>query len=112
MAIDTVNSLTTLADVKTWCGIASGTTEYDTLLEGFIDSVSWQFNKFTDRLLKARDITGYYTGDNSNCLMLPEWPVNSITSIHVDSDRDYGDDTEVSYPETGFLPALYQSFQH
>jgi len=94
MAIDTVNSLTDLTDLKVWLGIDVDT--YDTELEQYIDSVSWQFNKFTDLLLKARDITAQYDGDGSPVLMTPEFPINSITSIFIDSDREFGAETEVT----------------
>lgn len=94
MALDTDNALTTLDDVKTWCGV--NTTDYDTLLTDLINSVSWQFNSFTNRKLKARDITAQYDGDGTNTMVLPEYPVNSITSIHVDTDREFTDDTKVT----------------
>ncbi|HFD04718.1 MAG TPA: hypothetical protein ENJ25_01075, partial [Firmicutes bacterium] len=74
MALDTDNALTTLDDAKTWCGVNN--TDYDTLLTDFINSVSWQFNSFTNRKLKARDITAQYDGDGSNVMVLPEYPVN------------------------------------
>ena len=94
MALDTDNALTTLDDVKTWCGV--NTTEYDTLLTDYINAVSWQFNTYTNRKLKARDITAQYDGDGSNTMVLPEYPVNSITSIHIDTDREFTSDTEVT----------------
>ena len=42
MALDTDNALTTLDDIKAWCGVNN--TDYDTLLTDLINSVSWQFN--------------------------------------------------------------------
>jgi len=94
MAIDTVNALTTLVDVKAWVGV--NTTDYDTILENYIDSVSWQFNKFTDRLLKARDITDQYDGDGSTVMLLPEYPINEIISIFIDNNRAFGAETAVT----------------
>ena len=96
MAIDTTNALVTLADTKAWVGVKTADTTYDTLLENFIDGVSWQFNKYTDRLLKARDITEYTEGRNNLELKLEQWPVNSITSIFIDSEREYGSSTEIT----------------
>ena len=108
MSVDTVNSLTTLAEVKAWVQIETLTTTWDTILEKFIDSVSWQFNSFTKRRLKARDLTEYYEGDGSCKFMSPEYPVNSITSLHIDSERSYGDDTLIdsdtyTFNKEGFI---------
>lgn len=111
MAIDTVNSLTTLADVKTWCGVT--VIDYDSILEDLIDSVSWQFNSFCNRKIKARDITGYYDGDGSDTLVTPEYPINSITHIYVDTDRDFTSDTEVTdyvYNDNGRIVLTDDSF--
>ena len=93
MALDTINSLTTLAEAKVWLAIKSDDTTYDGIVTKFINSVSAQFNSLTKRLLKARVITGYYDGDGSPVFMAPQYPINIITSIHIDSDRAYGDDT-------------------
>lgn len=93
MAIDSVNALTTLVDAKVWLGVKPDVTTDDAVIENFIDSVSWQFNSFTHRLLKAREITEYPEGDGKNKILLAQYPVNSITSIHIDSDRVYGADT-------------------
>jgi len=108
MSVDTVNSLTTLAEVKTWVQIESITTTWDKILEKFIDSVSWQFNSFTKRRLKARDLTEYYEGNGTCKFMSPEYPINSIASLHIDSGRDYGDDTLIdaeayTFTKDGFI---------
>lgn len=105
MAIDTVNSLITLAEAKTWAQVTS--TEYDSVLENLIDGVSWRFNKYTGRDLKARDRTDYYDGDGTDVLYVDNFPINSISTIYNDSDLEYGADTEVTeyiyYSTTGMI---------
>ncbi len=96
MSIDTVNALTDLAAVKVWCSVESDDDTFDDILESLIDSVSIQFNKLTNRDLKARAITAQYTGDGTDDILLPQYPVNTITSIFVDSEKSFGAETEVS----------------
>lgn len=113
MAVDSVNSLVSLVDAKAWCAVKTADTTYDTILENFIDGVSWEFNKYTNRLLKARDITAYYTGDGSDKLQLPEYPVNSITSIYIDVDRAFTADTELTdyqFYDIGIIVSEDQAF--
>ena len=109
MAIDSANALTTLIEAKAWLAVKlAPDTTYDTVIEKLIDSVSWQFNSFTNRLLKGRTITGYYEGNGSNTFMAPEYPINSITSINIDSDREYGTDSLIdsdtyTFDSQGFI---------
>jgi hypothetical protein len=113
MAVDTVNSLVTLAEAKAWIGIKTADTTYDALVENFIDGVSWQFNKYSGRLLKARDITEYTEGANTLTIKLKQWPVNSITSIFIDAEREYGATTEITdytFHETGLVFSDTYSF--
>ncbi len=94
MALDTVNALTTLPSLKTWCSVTC--TDFDDVLTDIINSVSIQFNNLTGKDLLARDITEQYTGDGSQIMLLPEYPINSITTIHIDTDKEFGATTEVT----------------
>ncbi len=96
MALDTTNALDTLANIKTHLRITSGDTTYDTQLETMIDGLSIAFNRYTRRDLLARDRTDYYDGDGSGILYVHHWPINSITSLHYDTDRDFDSDTLVA----------------
>jgi len=96
MALNTANSLITLAEMKTYLNISSA--DYDTILEQLIDGVSWKFNEYTNRKLKARDLTEYYNGEGKTELYTREYPINSdkdSIEIYIDSDRAYGADTKV-----------------
>ena len=115
MSLDTKNSLTTLADAKVWLAEKAETTTYDAIITDFINSVSAQFNKLTHRLLKDRVITGYYDGNGSMEFMTPQYPINLITSIHIDTDRAYEDDTLIDsdtyvFYEDGLIKSDDNSF--
>jgi len=66
------------------------------MVEQLITAASVWANNYTSRLLKARDLTEYYDGDGTTILFLKNYPINSITSIHQDSDRAFGADTLVA----------------
>lgn len=109
MAIDTDNALTNLIEAKAWLAVKPAPdVTYDSEIEKLIDSVSWQFNSFTKRRLLARDITDLYSGENKPIIKMPEYPINSVTSIHVDADRDFTDDTLIDstsyvFTKDGFI---------
>jgi len=98
MALDTTNALTDLATAKPYLRIAADDTTYDTVLEILIDGLSHEFNKYTRRDLVARDRTDYYDGPNGggDLLLLHNYPINSITTLNVDTGRDFdsGDDID------------------
>lgn len=95
--MDTTNNLVSFNAVKAYVG-AENTNDYDEILEQLIDSISWKFNSYTNRKLKARDLTEYYNGKGKTTLYLKEYPVNSTNEtieIYVDSDRGYGADKKI-----------------
>ena len=98
--IDTTNSLAgdSLDLVKEFLSISgSGTND---ILALYINAASEFCNYYcgagaSPRLLRARAITEYYSGDGSNAILPRQYPINSITSLHDDIDRVYGSDTEL-----------------
>ena len=88
------DALTTLAAVKSYLGLNS--VDNDTLIEGFIEAVSAMFNSYCDRKLTARDYSYLsqdqaYDPDNALLsgsgypeLLLPQYPVVSLTTLLVD----------------------------
>lgn len=92
MALDTVNNLISLAAFKLYIGQSTGSTSYEERYIDIINEVSWRFNDYTGRLLKARATTEYYDGDGSDTLWTRNWPINSNSTsidIRVDSERNY-----------------------
>ncbi len=90
-------ALVSVAAAKGYCGVESATTTWDTVLETIIDGVSEGFNRFCDRVLaKATHTSIYLDGPERRDLILPNFPVISITSIYEDdveltegADYDY-----------------------
>lgn len=104
--IDTTNTLvgTDLDLVKAFLGIAETDNDHDQLLNFFVNAASANCNKYTNRLLKARDLTEYYSGNGKNVLFVNNYPINSITSLYDDTDRNYGSETEITSDYYEILP--------
>lgn len=81
-------SLCTRANVKTWLSIND--TNHDTIIDSLILAVDSFVNQYCNRTIEAAAYTHYLDGDGSKELMLPEYPINSITSIHDDTERSFG----------------------
>ncbi|TVQ38478.1 MAG: hypothetical protein EA384_09100 [Spirochaetaceae bacterium] len=76
-------------------------------IEPLIDTASARANTYTGRKLAARVQTLVLDGPGSCKLILPDWPINSVTSVHVDPTRVWAPEYEVTdfvaYAETGIL---------
>lgn len=83
-----------LATVKTFLG--EETTDYDAFLTGEILIITSVINKFTARKLEKSDHTDKEQLTLSkNSVFLKHYPVNSISSVQVDSvDIDYSYDSD------------------
>jgi hypothetical protein len=76
------SSLVTLTALRSYCQIPTAKTEHDTTLELIIDAVSTAFNKFLERTLALTTYTAaYIDGTGMRDLLLPHYPVKSITSL-------------------------------
>jgi len=79
-------------------------------VEKFIDIATARMEQYTRRKLLARGYTGVLI-DGSGCrkLNMPEYPVNTITSMYIDSSRVFGPDTALAAtdycinPEAGIV---------
>ena len=90
MALNTANSLCTIAELKQFAGIKATDESLDVQLEAYVDGASWTLRGPTKRILKAQSITEYHDGTGSNLIILRQRPVNSVTSLHSDSARTFG----------------------
>ena len=88
--------LVTLADMKAYLNIESSDTAYDDIITDMINAVGAQFDNYTNRTLEADDYTLQIDGSGLDHIFLPDYPINSITSLHIDTDRVFGDDAEIS----------------
>jgi hypothetical protein len=105
------NAIVDVAEAQEWLG---STTLNKATVENFINRSSDVAERFTSHYFRQRsDKTVYYDGTGMVDLVLGRYPVISVTSLHVDADRDFGDDTLwsegtdfVVYKDTGALSAL------
>jgi len=78
------------------------------IVQNLINAASLAANQYTHRHLKAKDHNVQLDSYGGQTLRLPEYPVNVLTSVHIDTDRDFGAATEVTddillYPDGGTL---------
>lgn len=79
--------LITLAEAKAYCGVSG--SDDDVILATFIAAAQVAMEKGCGRCLRSTSVTETLNGTGIRSLWLRESP-ESITSIHVDSDRDWG----------------------
>jgi uncharacterized phiE125 gp8 family phage protein len=82
MALDTTNALVSLADAKAFLKITSSAE--DSVIENFINRASSFANSYTQRLLLLRSNSEGYSGDNTDTLILKNYPITSIVDIRID----------------------------
>lgn len=86
------------------------------MCERMINAASKSANRISGRILAATDYTKYLDGNGKEFLLLPEYPVNSVTELNVDTARDFGSSTEVAsdeyllYEDTGEVRLLGATF--
>jgi hypothetical protein len=101
----TDDALVTWAETQDYLGLEDSDQDR---AETLINMASGIANRYTGRKLAARDYSGVQLdGSGRKRLCLPEYPVNSVASLYVDPDRDFGADTEVTdyelYSEAGII---------
>jgi len=101
-------SIITNADVKSFLNIS--VTDDDTLIDDIITRIeAYIQNVYCQRKFEAQDLTEYYDGDGTDTLLLDNYPIVSITSIHDDPDREYNSDDLIDsddiiiYPGKGII---------
>jgi len=99
--LDTANALISWA-------FAKAMLEYEdtqqTVIERIINASSRTANRETSRRLKARSYGEILDGTGTDTIVLPEYPVNTLTHLYADSQRVFGAATEI--PATDY--ALYK----
>lgn len=89
MSLDSTIALATVAEAKVVLKVPSGSTE-DAVLEDLINRASAWANRHTGRQLLEADYEEFYDGDGSDELMLNNYPVLEIASVHDDPIREFG----------------------
>lgn len=89
------NAWTTLALVREHLEFASSDTSKDEQLKSLINRSYKILEKYIGRVVKSTQYTEYQDGDGTPQILLNQWPIISVTSIHSDVERDFGSDTEI-----------------
>jgi len=86
-----------LEDVKHVLGIEVSETDYDDELNGLIDAVSAEAERYMGRNAETKSYTEYFNVEvDSEVFQLSAFPLSSVSHIYNDPDWEYGDDSEVS----------------
>lgn len=86
-------ALISLSEAKEYLGITD--TGDDLVLTHLLNEVSAIIQKYIGRELVSQERTQYYSGDGSCELILKDFPIISINSINVDSQRSFDSSTEI-----------------
>ncbi len=71
------------------------TTDFDPILKVLRSAADATVRRYCDRDFTIETYTHYFDGNGKDSLLLRQYPLISITSIHIDPEREFGDDTEV-----------------
>ncbi len=85
-----MSDITTLAKVKTRCGIAAGDTTYDALLTFFIGAVARRFDQWTGRNLERGSGRTDVFAAESRSLSPHSYPVEQVTKWELKSSEAGG----------------------
>lgn len=95
-------ALATLAEVKAILGIASQSAVADAQMEALLPAAESMILAYLDRQIEAADYTEYVNGTGIQTLLVRQYPIISIASIHMDRKREWGADTLVD-PDTYYF---------
>lgn len=85
-------SLTDKANVKLLLGISG--EDQDDLLDYLIAEADVIISNYLDRRIEQATYTEFYSGNGKQSLFLNNYPVTSITSVHLDNGGYFGDGSD------------------
>jgi len=77
----------TLKDIKNWMNINSA--DDDSILDLLRPAVKDMVERYTSHMFVSRVATEYYNGDKTRGLLVHQYPIYSITTLHDDTGHDY-----------------------
>lgn len=92
--------LTTVANVKTYLGIAGSAD--DALIENLIDRVTNFVQKYCNRKFTKSNYDEYYDGSGTGYLLLPNYPIDSVTLLEIDDITKASTDYAI-YTDSGMI---------
>jgi len=64
--------------------------------EHLIEVASMRAKNYVGRILAAEDVTRDLDGNGQRIIDVGEYPINSVASVYVDGNRNFGSETEVT----------------
>jgi uncharacterized phiE125 gp8 family phage protein len=87
VALDSAAWIANLTELKAHLGITDAAQ--DTFLENLTNRAYKILETYLGRVIKSATYTEYMDGDGTGELILNQFPIISVTSIHDDLDRDF-----------------------
>lgn len=85
-------AIITKEDVKNFLGIAAAETSDDGIISSTIDRALAETELYCGRIFAEAVYTEYHDGDGSDSVLVDNFPIVSIASLHDDPDREYNAD--------------------
>lgn len=91
----TADALVSWDMIQIYLGTANDPLDYEdqAYTEGLINAVSARANMMTGRKLRSRAATVTLDGNGRDIILLPEFPVDSVAEVRIDTKREFGDET-------------------
>ncbi len=86
------DALTSWETAKTMLGFAD---DQQSVVEFLINAVSATANRISGRRLKARDYDLRLNGTDKNSIVLPEYPIVSLSKVYIDGNREFPPESEI-----------------
>lgn len=87
------NALIELDPGKIWLGIPLAEASMDDLVMDIINHCSTLIESYCNRKFIEQTFTERHNGSGTTELLVNQWPINSITTLHIDSSREFGVET-------------------
>lgn len=106
-------SLVTWANAKYLLGLDE---EDRTKAEFILNATTARAEHIAKRLLAARSVTKDLDGTGSPRLLLPVWPINSVSRVNIDSTGTFASADDIDsddyrvYSEEGYIALVYRTF--
>lgn len=88
-------ALCTLTEVKNWLQLSGANATRDRFIEDRIEDISAQIEGYIGDNVVGRMYTEYYSGDGSDTLIVNHRPLNSISTLIDDTDREWDNTQDV-----------------
>jgi len=89
-----LDALTTWETAKNMLGFAD---DQQPAVEFLINAVSAAANRISSRRLKARDYDLHLNGTGRNSIVLPEYPIISLSKVYIDSNQEFPPESEINF---------------